>query len=52
LRTLETFALEAGRWTVSGQLKDHDVVAAPPFEAIGLSLDTLWVDGLPEQSRG
>jgi Uma2 family endonuclease len=42
-RTLETFALEDGRWVVTGQFKDYDVVAVAPFEALNLALSPLWV---------
>jgi Uma2 family endonuclease len=47
-RTLETFALESGRWVVTGQFKDEDIVAVPPFEALSLELVTLWV---PEPAK-
>lgn len=42
-RTLESFALEGSRWVVTGQFKDDDLVAIPPFEALSLELGTLWV---------
>lgn len=42
-RTLETFALEEGRWVVTGQFKDNDTVAMSPFEALDLELEALWV---------
>jgi Uma2 family endonuclease len=41
-RTLETFALDNGRWVVTGQFKDEDAVAVPPFEALTLELASLW----------
>ena len=43
VRTLETFALENGRWVVTGQVKDDDVVSILPFEAVRLELANLWV---------
>ena len=49
-RTLETFALDGGRWVVTGQFKDDDIVAVPPFEALSLELATLWVPE-PEESE-
>lgn len=42
-RTLESFALEDGRWVVTGQFKDDDRVAIPPFEELRLELGSLWV---------
>jgi Uma2 family endonuclease len=41
-RTLETFALDNGRWVVTGQFKDEDIVTVPPFEALKLELASLW----------
>jgi len=51
-RTLETFALDAGRWVVTGQFKDEDIVAIPPFEALSLELATLWVPEPPVPDAG
>jgi Uma2 family endonuclease len=47
-RTLETFALEAGRWVVTGQFKDDELVSIAPFEAVNLELANLW---LPEAEQ-
>jgi Uma2 family endonuclease len=44
-RTLETYVLENGRWTVHGLYKDQDEVSAAPFEQITLVLAELWVEG-------
>jgi Uma2 family endonuclease len=41
-RTLETFALDAGRCVVTGQFKDEDIIAIPPFEALSIVLERLW----------
>jgi Uma2 family endonuclease len=41
-RLLETYALEAGRWVVTGLYKDHDKVRAAPFDAIEIALADLW----------
>jgi len=42
-RTLETFSLEAGRWVVTGQFKDDELVSIVPFEAVNLELANLWL---------
>ena len=39
---LEAFSLLDGRWLASGVWTSDDKVAAPPFEAISLSLADLW----------
>jgi len=43
-RTLETYALENGRWTVAGLYKDDDPVSAAPFDQITLELNDLWIE--------
>lgn len=43
-RSLETYALNEGRWTVTGLFQEQDAVSAPPFEAITLALGDLWVE--------
>ncbi|OED36817.1 hypothetical protein AB833_25755 [Chromatiales bacterium (ex Bugula neritina AB1)] len=40
--TLETFALQNGRWSLAGSFKDNDAVSIAPFDAITLELTTLW----------
>jgi Uma2 family endonuclease len=42
-RTLEAYALEAGDWREFGRFSDADHVAAPPFEAVTLDLEGLWL---------
>lgn len=42
-RTLEVFVLQGERWLVWGTYKESDQVSAPPFEAISLRLEELWV---------
>jgi len=42
LRLLEVYALEAGRWLVHATFQEHQVVCAPPFEAIRFDLSELW----------
>jgi Uma2 family endonuclease len=43
-RTLETYTLDSGFWSVSGLYKDQDEVSAAPFEAMTLLLSDLWVE--------
>lgn len=43
-RTLETYVLESGRWTVAGLYKDQDEVSAVPFDQITLALNDLWTE--------
>lgn len=49
-RTLETFALDDGRWVVTGQFKDNEIVSIAPFEALNLELANLWVPE-PEETH-
>jgi len=42
LKTLETYALEGGRWLLLGSYKEDEKVCAPPFDAIELDLSALW----------
>ncbi len=42
LKTLETYALENGRWVLLGSYQEDQKVAAPPFDAIDLDLSALW----------
>ena len=44
-KTLETFALDNGRWTVTGLYADEDEVRARPFDAMTLNLGDLWAGG-------
>ena len=39
---LEVFALKDGSWSPTGSWRSDDVVSAPPFEAISISLADLW----------
>jgi Uma2 family endonuclease len=43
-RTLEAFALEAGRWTLIAAERDDAEVRVPPFDAIALELGALWAE--------
>ncbi len=43
VRTLETFALHDGQWTVIGLFKDEEVVTAAPFTDLALDLSALWL---------
>lgn len=42
LQTLEVFRLERGRWTVAAVFRGAASVRAEPFDAIEISLSTLW----------
>jgi Uma2 family endonuclease len=42
LRTLEAYALEAGRWVLLTTLREAEPVRLPPFDAIEFALDALW----------
>jgi Uma2 family endonuclease len=42
VRTLETYALEAGRWMLLETFRGDRAVRAVPFDAIELELGTLW----------
>jgi len=41
-KLLETYALEDGRWTVTGLYKDQDEIRAAPFDASAIALADLW----------
>ncbi len=43
-RTLETYILENGLWTVAGLYKDDDAVSAAPLDQISLALNDLWTE--------
>jgi Uma2 family endonuclease len=42
-RTLEVLVLEGSRWILSGTYCDSQIVKAPPFEAVGIELEALWM---------
>jgi Uma2 family endonuclease len=44
-KTLETYALTHGNWTVTGLYTDEDEVRAAPFEVLTLRLVDLWEGG-------
>ncbi|MFT4046518.1 MAG: Uma2 family endonuclease [Solimonas sp.] len=46
-RTLEVFSLDRGRWTLEGSHADDARVKAPPFDAVELELDPLWIKPSP-----
>jgi len=50
-RTLETFSLDNGRWVVTGQFKDDDLVAMAPFEELEIELESLWVPAPETENR-
>jgi hypothetical protein len=41
-RTLETFTLNAGAWTLAAAFQDGDEIRAVPFEALAFPLNALW----------
>lgn len=45
--TLEAYRLDAGVWVESGRFADADRVIAPPFEAVGIELEGLWLPRRP-----
>jgi hypothetical protein len=50
-RMLEVYQLEGGRWSLLGVFEEEDTrVRAPPFDAVELELDALWV-GLPARAN-
>ncbi len=42
-KTLEVFALTAGKWLLAATFKNDDPVTAPPFEVHTFPLDVLWI---------
>ncbi|MEM9873512.1 MAG: Uma2 family endonuclease [Myxococcota bacterium] len=44
-RVLEVFALNGGRWTRNVVHRDAAAARIPPFDAIELPLDDLWLEG-------
>lgn len=45
---LETFALTAGQWLLTGTVARGETVAAPPFDAVPFPLDDLFPFASPE----
>jgi hypothetical protein len=41
-RTLAAYALQDGRWVVTGQIEDQDQVTVEPFSALALA--NLWIE--------
>ncbi len=41
-RTLEAFALDAGRWVLLASVADEGSVSLPPFDAVAFELAALW----------
>ncbi|MFT4045998.1 MAG: Uma2 family endonuclease [Solimonas sp.] len=42
-RTLEVFGLDRGHWRLESSHADDARVKAPPFDAVELELDILWI---------
>ena len=47
-RTLETYQIEGDAWRETGRFSGADQVAVPPFEAVTLDLDSLWLPTQPD----
>lgn len=43
-KTLESFELVEGRWTLVGIFKDEDKVKIAPFQEITIALSDLWIE--------
>jgi Uma2 family endonuclease len=50
-RTLEAYQLEADDWQELGRFSGAAQVAVPPFEAVTIALDGLWLPPGPEKGR-
>jgi Uma2 family endonuclease len=50
-RTLEAYELLDGDWQKFGRFTDADQVAVPPFEAVMIDLDGLWLPAGSEKGR-
>jgi Uma2 family endonuclease len=50
-KTLETYALTHGNWTVTGLYTDEDEVRAAPFDALTLQLGDLWEGGSRDEQQ-
>lgn len=48
-RALEAYQLESGAWQEIGRYRGADQVAVPPFEAVTIALDGLWLPPGPEK---
>jgi Uma2 family endonuclease len=46
-RALEAFALEGGTWRAIGRYSGSDRVAVPPFDAVTIPLEDLWMPAEP-----
>jgi hypothetical protein len=47
-RTLEAYQLEGDAWQEIGRFAGADQVAVPPFQAVTVNLDGLWLPTQPE----
>jgi len=46
-RTLEAYRLDAGAWLEIDRFTDADQVVAPPFDAVSIELENLWLPRRP-----
>ena len=42
-KTLEVYSLHEGHWLLEHTWQQDDVVRAPPFDAVSMALNDLWV---------
>ena len=45
VRTLQAFALSAGKWLAISTLTDEEIGSLPPFEKLNIRLSHIWVGG-------
>ncbi|MDR3554585.1 MAG: Uma2 family endonuclease [Syntrophobacteraceae bacterium] len=48
-KTLDTYRLESGRWSLLASFVENDQVSAEPFPEIEISLADLWLESGPAQ---
>lgn len=46
-RTLETYRLEGGRWTVAARCGGEEQIRVAPFDAIAIDMRRWWADAAP-----
>lgn len=49
-KTLDTYRLESGRWSLLGSFVENDRVRAEPFQEIEIILEDLWLDSPPSSN--
>lgn len=51
-RTLEAYTLDRGRWRLDASHADDARVRVPPFDAVELELDALWIKPVASGDAG